>query len=136
MRTLLAVLLVSMPACAPTRETTGAAAPSAAASDVRDIDVATLHAGLASHAYPTVLDVRTPEEYAGGHVPGARNVPVEAVDALAGDLRAAGSDVVLVCASGGRSARAARSLAAQGVRAVNVLGGTQAWVAAGYEVAR
>ena len=129
MRTIFAALLLSVSACAAARETPGSV-------EVRDIDVASLHAGLASRAYPTVLDVRTPEEYASGHVPGARNVPVDGVDALAGELRAAGADVVLVCASGGRSAHAARTLAAQGVRAVNVLGGTNAWVAAGYEVAR
>ncbi len=136
----LVALLLFVTACAPARETAGAAAPSSgsAAPDggVRDIDVAALRAGLEAHAYPTVLDVRTPEEYAGGHVPGARNVPVDAVDTLAAELRAAGGEVVLVCASGGRSMHAARSLSAQGVRAVNVLGGTNAWVAAGYEVAR
>jgi rhodanese-related sulfurtransferase len=44
--------------------------------------------------------------------------------------------VVLVCASGGRSARAAQMLSEQGVRAVNVLGGTNAWVAAGLAVER
>jgi rhodanese-related sulfurtransferase len=122
--------------CAPARETAGAPPVAAAAGSVRDIDISTLRAGRDAGTFPTVIDVRTPGEYAGGRIPGARNVPVDALDAHVPELLAAGGEVVLVCASGGRSARAAQMLSEQGVRAVNVLGGTNAWVAVGLAVER
>lgn len=82
-----------------------------------------------------VVDVREPEEYAAGHVPGARPVPLAGVPALAGQLPT-DKPVYLVCQSGGRSAQAAAFLAHQGVDAVNVDGGTGDWAAAGYPVER
>lgn len=80
-----------------------------------------------------VVDVREPLEYAGGHVPGAHLRPLASVPTLVGDLPA-DQPVFLVCAVGARSAQAARYLAQHGVDAVNVDGGTQEWVAAGYPV--
>ncbi|GAA4967487.1 rhodanese-like domain-containing protein [Actinoplanes utahensis] len=59
-----------------------------------------------------LLDVRSPDEYAGGHLPGAVNVPLDEVEAAAG--RYAGQDVVTVCHSGARSLAAARLLSAAG----------------------
>lgn len=82
-----------------------------------------------------VVDVREPEEYASGHVPGARPVPLAGVPALAGELPT-DQPVYVVCQSGGRSAQAAAFLARQGVDAVNVDGGTGDWAAAGYPVER
>ncbi|MDQ1620867.1 MAG: hypothetical protein QOE19_3436 [Actinomycetota bacterium] len=91
--------------------------------------------GAAGDATPLVLDVREPYEYAEGHVPGAELVPLATVpqrlDALPAD-----QPVYVVCAVGGRSAQAASFLSARGVDAVNVDGGTQDWVAAGYPVQR
>lgn len=80
-----------------------------------------------------VLDVREPGEYAAGHVPGARNVPLASVWEHADELRTAGP-VHVICQSGRRSAQAAEVLWAAGVEAVNVAGGTSAWVAAGKPV--
>ena len=82
-----------------------------------------------------VVDVREPWEYAGGHVPGARPVPLAAVPARIGDLPS-DRPVYLVCAVGGRSGQAAAYLARLGLDAVNVEGGTDEWVAAGYPVER
>lgn len=82
-----------------------------------------------------VVDVREPEEFAAGHVPGARLVPLGTVPAVATDLPT-DRPVYLVCQSGGRSAQAAAYLAQRGVDAVNVDGGTGDWVAAGYPVER
>lgn len=86
-----------------------------------------------------VVDVREPEEYAEGHVPGARLAPLSTVPGLLaqpGSELPAGRPVYLVCAVGGRSAQAARYLCQHGIDAVNVDGGTQEWVAAGYPVER
>jgi rhodanese-related sulfurtransferase len=80
-----------------------------------------------------VVDVRQPDEYTDGHVPGARLVPLNEVpDAL--DQFPRDVDVLLICRSGGRSMAAAEFLDQQGLSVVNVAGGTLAWVASGREV--
>jgi molybdopterin-guanine dinucleotide biosynthesis protein A/rhodanese-related sulfurtransferase len=81
----------------------------------------------------TLIDVRESDEYASGHAPGAVLVPLGSV--LAGEATiAASGPVYMICRSGARSMRACETLAAQGVTAINVAGGTMAWVAAGFEV--
>jgi uncharacterized protein len=86
-------------------------------------------------ARPTlVVDVRTPEEYGAGHVPGARNIPVDAIAAHADQLHAEAGDspIVLYCRSGRRAAEAARVLRARGVRKLRHLTGDwPGWLAAG-----
>ncbi|GAA2619338.1 hypothetical protein GCM10010307_01790 [Streptomyces vastus] len=56
----------------------------------------------------TVIDVRTPAEYASGHLPGALNIPLDHVRRALPEMRhAAGrGDVLVVCASGTRSENA------------------------------
>jgi rhodanese-related sulfurtransferase len=80
-----------------------------------------------------VIDVREPAEYAEGHVPGATLIPLRTVPEHVGELPT-DNTVYVVCAVGGRSAQAAAFLATRGVDAVNVDGGTNDWVAAGYLV--
>jgi rhodanese-related sulfurtransferase len=100
--------------------------------DVPEIDVVAL-AELRSQGVP-VIDVRNPDEYVEGHVPGAVLLPlpdlVERVDEVPDD----GKPVYVICAVGSRSARAADYLRGQGVDAVNVVGGTMAWIEAGQPV--
>ncbi|MER5355304.1 rhodanese-like domain-containing protein [Kitasatospora sp. NPDC002551] len=86
----------------------------------------------------TVVDVRTPGEYAAGHVPGALNIPLDQLDRALPALRtvAARGELLIVCASGNRSGRACESLAAAGIPAATLVGGTSAWAAAGHEVER
>lgn len=79
-----------------------------------------------------VLDVRNRSEYAAGHVPGARNIPLGALPHRLGELPAEGT-IVTQCASGGRSAIAASLLLMAGASSVeNLAGGTQAWTSAGF----
>jgi len=80
----------------------------------------------------TVVDVREPDEFATGHVPDAVNIPLGQLPERLGDLPAA--PVYLICQSGGRSAKATELLTGRGVDAINVEGGTSAWIAAGYPV--
>lgn len=85
-----------------------------------------------------IVDVRTDGEWAEGHVPGAVHVPLQDLSpqhpGLAGlDLS---KPVYFVCAVGGRSARAADQMSKAGIQAVNVEGGTNAWIAAGQEVVK
>ncbi len=56
-----------------------------------------------------LLDVRTPQEFAEGHVPGAKNIPVQELAQRIAELGAA-RRVVVYCRSGGRSASAAQIL--------------------------
>jgi rhodanese-related sulfurtransferase len=73
----------------------------------------------------TLLDVRSPAEFAAGHLDGAVHVPVDELDARLGELPR-DRPVVVYCRSGGRSARAASLLAAAGYE-VHDLGGMANW---------
>ncbi len=78
----------------------------------------------------TLIDVRNPDEYAEGHIPGARLIPLpELADRLA-EVRT-DRPVHVVCQSGGRSAQGAELLAEAGIDAVSVSGGTKGWIASG-----
>ena len=72
-----------------------------------------------------LLDVRTPEEFAGGHVTGALNIPVQVLGQRLGDLPKE-REIVVYCQSGGRSARAAADLRRVGYT-VHDLGGMGNW---------
>ncbi len=80
-----------------------------------------------------LLDVRTPEEFASGHIEGASNISVQT---LAQRLAEVPRDqpIVVYCRSGNRSAQAARILAQAGYTDVYDLGGIITWQAAGYPV--
>jgi rhodanese-related sulfurtransferase len=82
-----------------------------------------------------VLDVRRPGEYAAGHVPVARNIPLSE---LPRRIREVPGDAPLavICASGYRSAIASSLLRREGAtNVINVIGGTSAWIRTGLEVA-
>lgn len=80
-----------------------------------------------------VLDVRTPEEFAAGHVPGAINVPYDQVEARLAELAVAkDQDVILYCRSGRRAQIAAGVLAKAGfARLSHLEGDFPAWSEAG-----
>ncbi len=80
-----------------------------------------------------MVDVREPDEYATGHVPGARLIPLGALAARVAELPR-DRTVFVMCASGNRSLRAATALAGMGVPATSVAGGTSAWRQAGHRV--
>jgi rhodanese-related sulfurtransferase len=74
-----------------------------------------------------LLDVRTPEEFADGHVDGARNIPVQGLAGRLAEVGDKGTPVVVYCRSGGRSATAARMLKGAGYTTVFDLGPMSAW---------
>jgi rhodanese-related sulfurtransferase len=81
-----------------------------------------------------LIDVREDDEYAAGHIPGARHLPLASVpDRL--DEIPTDRTVYVVCGGGSRSARAVEVMRNAGIDAVNVAGGTSAWRDAGHEVA-
>jgi rhodanese-related sulfurtransferase len=88
----------------------------------------------AEHLY--VLDVRTPEEFAAGHVPGAVNISHEQLAARLAEVPR-DKDVVLYCRSGKRAGMAADVLYANGyTRLSHLEGDMQAWVANGRPLAK
>jgi rhodanese-related sulfurtransferase len=79
-----------------------------------------------------VIDVRTPGEYMGGHVPGAPNIPHMSIIGRKNEL-ASDKALVFICEMGSRSALACEFAAAAGFKELfNVEGGTDAWRKAGY----
>jgi rhodanese-related sulfurtransferase len=98
---------------------------------VPEIDVEELAARLDAGAL--LVDVRQPDEYEAGHVPTARLVPLDVVsDRL--DAFTSDGEVLVICRSGARSRAACEFLVEEGVAAVNVAGGTLAWLASGRDV--
>jgi rhodanese-related sulfurtransferase len=101
-------------------------------SGVPEVTVAEAANGQAGGA--VLVDVREPDEYVEVHAVGAQLIPLgEVVDRL--DEVPRDGTVYVICRSGARSARAAEFYRANGVDAVNVAGGTLAWVDAGLPVA-
>ena len=82
---------------------------------------------------PLVLDVRTPEEYESGHVPGAVNLPYDQLAGRLGELDAPEDrEIVVYCERGGRAGRAESTLREAGYTAVRHLEGDMSgWRAAG-----
>ncbi len=81
-----------------------------------------------------IVDVREPGEWARGHLPGARLVPLAQLRADP-DAAKLGSRVLFVCASGGRSLTAAKLADARGVAdVINLDGGTSGWMVEGLPI--
>ena len=70
-----------------------------------------------------LLDVRTREEYAGGHIEGSRNLPLDEIDRVDSVIQDKNAPLYVHCLSGGRSARAAAYLRGKGYREVHDIGG-------------
>lgn len=101
----------------------------------RDIDARTLGA-LVTAGQALVIDVREPQEFAAGHIPGAINLPLSRFSP-AQLPEADGRTLVLNCAAGGRSARALSACdAARASVDGHLAGGISAWTAAGLPIER
>lgn len=96
--------------------------------DIPEVDVAELATRRAGGA--PVIDVREDDEFATARVPDAHHIPlgqvVERIDEVPTD-----GTVYVICARGERSAKAVEHYRRQGIDAVNVAGGTLAWIDAG-----
>ena len=74
-----------------------------------------------------LLDVRTPEEYRGGHIPGSKNVPLQAIGKVVSVAENKDTTRYVYCYSGVRSRQAAGLLQRMGYRYVNNIGGIAAY---------
>ena len=63
----------------------------------------------------TVIDVRSPEEYMGGHVAGSLNIPLQDITNHIEEIKSMPKPIVLCCASGNRSGQATAYLKSMGV---------------------
>lgn len=99
------------------------------------IDAATLQRWIQEGKTFRVVDIRSPEQYAARHIPGAENEFINAAlkqgDAKAVDRIEAGDGVpiVTVCNQGGSCRIASDLLRKKGVEAYALEGGMQAWLA-------
>jgi rhodanese-related sulfurtransferase len=98
-----------------------------------DVKPSELLAAIEAKQAPLVLDVRTPEEFASGHVPGALNIPIDELASRSGEIAAHRDEpVVVYCERGPRAARGADELVAAGFSDVKLLAGHMSgWRAAG-----
>jgi len=75
-----------------------------------------------------VLDVRTPAEFASGHIPDAHLVPVDELEDRLRELPARDTPMLVHCAAGGRSTAACQTLGQHGwTRLLNLVGGMHTW---------
>jgi phage shock protein E len=125
-RTIAIILLVLLAAPVFAESEAPSEAPSIAASE--------LSARRASGVAPVVIDVRTPEEYASGHIPGALNIPFDQVARRISEVDAP-HGVALYCMVGPRARKGETALLSAGYTSVlHLEGGLAAWQAAGLPV--
>ena len=74
-----------------------------------------------------LLDVRTPQEYSEGHIPGSINVPLQTLDKVRSVVENKDTELFVYCYSGGRSRQAAAMLGQMGYTKVNNIGGIAAY---------
>ena len=97
---------------------------------VNRISPSEAHRKLAQSPKPFLLDVRQPEEYRSGHIPGARLIPLSTLHNRLRELPK-NQEIICICHSGNRSASAARQLVKAGYSAMDLRGGLIAWSRAG-----
>ncbi len=100
------------------------------------IEPGELAARLGSDGAPLVLDVRTPEEFAAGHIPGSVNIPYDALPDRLTELSVEPDEEIVVhCERGGRASSAEAVLRDAGyTRVLDLEGHMQEWRAGGYPV--
>lgn len=83
-----------------------------------------------------IVDVREADEYAGGHLPDAKNIPVaKLADRISELEKFKDKPIIICCATGMRSNKACAELKKQGFEKLhNLAGGVDAWVGAGYPI--
>jgi sulfur-carrier protein adenylyltransferase/sulfurtransferase len=106
-----------------------------ALQSVPEVEPGQLQSRLENGEQIVVIDVREPDEFARGKVPGAYTIPRGVLEGQVDGRLPRESTVVLYCAGGARSALACKSLAEMGyTRVENLQGGFSNWVKAGMPV--
>lgn len=107
---------------------------------IRWIDSGSLKGSLEQSDRPLLIDVRTADDFVGplGHIPGARNIPLEELSARLAELEPSKQHpLALICRTQKRSLTAAHQLKQAGFTDVCILrGGMEQWNREGYAIAR
>lgn len=112
------------------------AAGSAQNKPMVNVTVKDLQALITTDKKPLIVDVRTPEEYAAGHIEGAKLVPLQTLEKDIAGIKK-DQEIYLICRSGNRSAQAYTILAGMGYKDLkNVTGGMIEWEKAGYKIVK
>lgn len=101
---------------------------------MKSIDLSELHQKFETLTpQQLILDVRTPHEFYAGHIPGARNIPLDQVMNYVGDLKQY-TEILVYCKMGGRAATACDILESLGLKNLSCLddGGFPNWKASGF----
>lgn len=110
------------------------ATPALAGSEAPSISPSELNARRASTTAPVVIDVRTPAEFATGHIPGSLNIPFDQVAKRIAEIDAP-NGVALYCMLGPRARKGEAALLEAGYTSVlHLEGGLSAWKGAGLPV--
>ena len=113
---------------------TVAFADGAESTQAPSVSAAELHAGREAGTAPVVIDVRTANEYASGHIPGAINIPFDQVAQRISEIETP-QGAILYCMVGPRARKGESALLAAGYKkAFHLEGGLAAWQAAGFPI--
>ena len=109
-----------------------------ASQKIETVDSATFKERISGASEVQLLDVRTAEEFAEGHLESAINIDVHAMDFTqkVSEQLDKSQPIYLYCRSGKRSMMAAKNLAQEGYTIVNLKNGILGWVEAGYPVSK
>lgn len=97
------------------------------------VSVTAVHESLGER--PQIIDVRSPAEFDSGHLPGAVNIPMEAIASRLDDIDLS-APTVLVCQSGTRAGVVCESVGHRFENVAVLEGGTKEWIAQGGSVVR
>lgn len=109
-----------------------------ASQKIETVDSATFKERISGASEVQLLDVRTAEEFAEGHLESAINIDVHAMDFTqkVSEQLDKNRSIYLYCRSGKRSMMAAKALEKKGYSIVNLKGGILGWLDAGYPISK
>ena len=120
--------MLALPGCGSATKSEEAGGSTAGSTTYRQITQEEALSMMESEENYVILDVRTPEEFAQGHIPNALNIPVESIGTTPPeDLSAKDQLIMVYCRSGNRSKQASEKLVDLGYTNVVEFGGINTW---------
>ncbi len=89
----------------------------------KHVDINTEVEAMKSVENAVLLDVRSEEEYSGGHIPGSKNVPVEKIEKVVDAITDKNTPVYVYCLRGSRSSTAVSAMEKMGYTNAKSIGG-------------
>ncbi|NHN33751.1 rhodanese-like domain-containing protein [Paenibacillus agricola] len=85
-----------------------------------------VHDRMKSKENVAIIDVREPDEWESGHIPGAKHIPLGQITGALNEINPK-EETIVVCRSGNRSGKACEYLSSLGFKVLNMSGGMSAW---------